>query len=68
MVTVELLINLFKSRCESIKIQLDNLDWAKLVFDSDGDLVIENEHGTQFPIDELSPNEIELFYNNIIYD
>lgn len=51
---------------ESEKIQLDNLDWAKLVFDEEsGEVVVQNEHGTQFPVEDLSDAEIEIFYANI---
>ena len=50
---------------ESEKIQLDNLDWARLVFNKEGQVVVENEHGTQFPVEDLSDGEIEIFYANI---
>jgi len=60
------LIKHFKSTLESEKIQLDNLDWAKLVFDEEtGEVVVKNEHGTQFPVEDLSEEEIEIFYANI---
>lgn len=60
------LIKYFKSTLESERIQLDNLDWAKLVFDKEtGEVVVENEHGTQFPVKDLSEQEIELFYTNL---
>ena len=60
------LIKYFKSTLESEKIQLDNLDWAKLVFDEEtGEVVVKNEHGTQFPVEDLSEEEIEIFYANI---
>lgn len=60
------LIKYFKSTLESERIQLDNLDWAKLVFDEEtGDVVVKNEHGTQFPVEDLSEEEIEIFYANI---
>lgn len=60
--TADKLINYWLSQLESEKIQLNNLDWAKLVFDEDGKVVMENEHGTQFPVSDLSDNELELFY------
>lgn len=60
------LIKEWKDSLFSEKIQLDNLDWAKLVFDEDGEVVVENEHGTQFPVEDLSENEIMIFYNNNI--
>ena len=64
--TAQELIKHFKSTLESEKIQLDNLDWAKLVFDEEsGEVVVENEHGTQFPVEDLSEKEIEIFYANI---
>ena len=60
------LIKHFKSTLESEKIQLDNLDWAKLVFDKEtGEVVVRNEHGTEFPVEDLSEEEIEIFYSNI---
>lgn len=60
------LVKHFKSTLESERIQLDNLDWAKLVFDEEtGNVVVENEHGTQFPVEDLSKEEIEIFYANI---
>ena len=60
------LSNYFKSTLESEKIQLDNLDWARLVFSSKtGEVVVRNEHGTEFPVEDLSEEEIELFYVNI---
>jgi len=60
------LIKHFKSTLQSEKIQLDNLDWAKLVFDEEtGEVVVENEHGTQFPVEDLSEEEIEIFYDNL---
>ena len=46
------------------KIQLDNLDWARLVFNEEGEVVVKNEHGTQFPVDELSEIEMEIFKSN----
>ena len=58
------LVKEWKSTLESEKIQLDNLDWAKLVFNEDGEVVVENEHGTQFPVDDLSDEEIEIFLSN----
>ena len=45
---------------ESEKIQLDNLDWAKLV--KTGKTVeVENEHATKFPVSDLSNAELKLF-------
>ena len=58
------LVKEWKSTLESEKVQLDNLDWAKLVFNEDGEVVVENEHGTQFPVDDLSDEEIEIFLSN----
>ena len=56
----------FKASCKSEEIELDNLDKAWLAFsnENDEDIVVENEHGTQFPIDYLSDQEIKAF----IYD
>lgn len=63
--TAQFLINYFKSQIKSNKIQLDNLDWAQLVFDENGEVVVENEHGTQFPVTDLSKAEMDIFYDNI---
>jgi hypothetical protein len=63
--TAQELINYWKQSLESEKIQLDNLDWARLVFNEEGDVVVENEHGTQFSVLDLSENEIQIFYSNI---
>ena len=57
----EQLVNLWKGTLESEKIQLDDLDWAKLTFNDDGEVVVENEHGTQFPVEDLSQTEMEIF-------
>lgn len=65
MVTKQNIIDRFKESIESEKIELDNLDWAKLVFNKEGDLVVENEHGTQFDIEDLSKKEMEVFYAHI---
>ena len=60
--TPEELVKLFKSTLESESIQLDNLDRAKLVFDEEtGEVVVENEHATQFPVSDLSDNEMKIF-------
>lgn len=63
--TQEELIKFWKQSLESEKIQLDNLDWARLVFNEEGEVVVENEHGTQFPVSDLSEDEIQIFYSNI---
>jgi hypothetical protein len=63
--TAQELVNFWKQGLESERIQLDNLDWAKLVFDKNGDVVVRNEHGTEFPVSDLSENEIEIFYANL---
>jgi hypothetical protein len=56
------LIKLFKASglVETEKLQIDNLDRAKLVL-VDGEVLVENEHGTQFDIDELSNEEVNSF-------
>ncbi len=56
-------VDLFKKSgdLESEKIQLDNLDWAKLTYDGNHDVVVENEHGTQFPVEDLSEVELDIF-------
>ena len=65
MITKTEIVEKFLETKESEKIQLDNLDWAKLVFNSDSKLVMENEHGTQFDINDLSEIEREVLYANI---
>ena len=63
--TPQELIKAWKDTLQSEKIELDNLDWARLVFNEEGDVVVENEHGTQFPVSDLSKTEIEIFYSVI---
>lgn len=47
---------------ESGNIELDNLDWAKLVYDEESkSVMVENEHGTRFDLDELSETELGIF-------
>lgn len=60
------LIRCWKDTLKSEKIQLDNLDWARLVFNVNGQVVVENEHGTQFPVDDLSKEELRIFEANIL--
>jgi hypothetical protein len=64
-ITPNQLIKDWKKSLESEWIQLDNLDEAKLVFDDEGNVVVENEHGTQFPVSDLSDTELEIFYVNL---
>ena len=45
---------------ESEKIELDNLDWARLV-EVKGEVKVENEHGTQFSVSDLSKEEVRIF-------
>lgn len=59
------LVQYFKSTLSSEKIQLDNLDRAKLVFNNKGEVVVQNEHGVQFSVEELSEDEINTFYDAI---
>jgi hypothetical protein len=63
--TAQELVNFWKQSLESEEIQLDNLDYARLVFNEDGEVVVVNEHGTQFPVTDLSDTEIDIFYANI---
>lgn len=66
---VQRLIQAFKQtgKSESEKIELDNLDRAKLVRNLDlkqiygHEVMVENEHGTFFPVSDLSNEEIEIF-------
>jgi len=46
---------------ESDKMELDNLDSAILKYDEDGEVIVENEHGTEFPVSDLSNGEINDF-------
>lgn len=48
---------------ESEKIELDNLDEAKLVLKegSTAEIEVENEHGSRFSINELSSEEARIF-------
>lgn len=51
---------------ESEEIELDNLDSARLVYNFDSkSVMVENEHGTQFPLSDLTQQEIDIFYANI---
>jgi hypothetical protein len=56
-------VSLFKKSGdeETEKIELDNLTWAKLSYDSNHDVIVENEYGTQFSVDELSDAELDVF-------
>ena len=65
-ITAKQLIQEWKETIESEWITLDNLDEAKLVFNNEGDVVVENEHGTQFPVSDLSDIELDIFYTNLI--
>ena len=59
----ENLINLFKNTglSETEWIQLDNLDEARLAYDEDKQVVVENEHGSFFPVEDLTSQEMEIF-------
>jgi hypothetical protein len=49
---------------ESEKIELDNLDSARLVKEQTGTgtkVMVENEYGTQFEVSDLSNVEINIF-------
>lgn len=46
---------------ESDKIELDNLDWARLVRVSGDEVKVRNEHGTLFSPNELSNEEVRIF-------
>lgn len=50
---------------QSEEIELDNLDKAFLCYNTIGEVVVENEHGTQFDVNELSKIEMNIF-NNIL--
>jgi hypothetical protein len=59
--TAQELIKEWKASLESDRIELDNLDWARLAFNDAGEVVVVNEHGTEFPVSDLSEKEIEIF-------
>jgi hypothetical protein len=63
----EKLVKAFKltGLTESEEIVLDNLDWARLVYDESGEVVVENEHGTEFPVSDLSTIEMDIFLVNL---
>jgi hypothetical protein len=65
-ITANQLIKDWKKYLQSEWIQLDNLDEARLVFNDEGDVVVENIHGTQFAVSDLSDVELDIFYTNII--
>jgi len=48
---------------ESEKIELDNLDEARLVLKegSTTEIEVENEYGTRFPVSDLSNEEVKVF-------
>jgi hypothetical protein len=60
--TAHELITFWKKGLKSEKIQLDYLGYANLVFDDQGEVVVRNEDGRQFPVTYLSENEINLFH------
>lgn len=53
---------------ESGKMELDNLDYARLKYNDSGEVVVENEHGNEFPVNDLSNAEIELFRDALNFD
>ena len=63
MTQAENLINLFKNSGldETEKIELDNLDRARLKYNDNKEVVVENEHGSFFPVEDLSREEMEIF-------
>lgn len=63
MTNLEKMVKTFKKKglTESEEIELDNLDAAKLVYNEENEVVVENEHGTQFDVSELSRDEIKFF-------
>jgi hypothetical protein len=64
--TIEALISEVIKTGLSIEITADSLDSIQLVAVSDDDIVVENEHYTQYPLIDLSQNELELFCRNYI--
>ena len=63
MATKKDIVDRFYKSLESEEFELDNLDQARLVFNEKHEVVVENEHGTQYDINELS--EVE---KNISFD
>lgn len=63
MTQAENLINLFKNSglSETDWVQLDNLDEARLAYDENKQVVVENEHGSFFAVEDLSREEMEIF-------
>ena len=63
---VQELINLFifSATPRTLEITLDNLDGARLTYNEKKEVVVWNEHGTHFPVSQLSDREIDAF----IYD
>ena len=62
------LVKVFKlsGLLETEKIELDNLDWAKLVYNKEANEVeVENEHGSFFDVGNLSYLEMDIFIANI---
>lgn len=65
-ITHEDLAKAWLNSLESEKIELDNLDTAMLIYDVNNNcVVVVNEHGTEFPLSDLSQTEINIFYDNI---
>lgn len=56
---IKLFLMTGKKRSEEI--ELDNLDTACLVRKKDGSVIVENEYGTTFGIEELSDSELDVF-------
>jgi hypothetical protein len=46
---------------ESYEIELDNLDKAKVIYNDGWGYVVENEHGSHFPLAGLSKGEQHTF-------
>lgn len=49
-----------------IRFQLDNLDWAILEVDEYEEVVVRNEHGIIFPLEDLSEVELKIVYYILI--
>lgn len=70
MTKVEKLVSAFKltGLTESGSIELDNLDRARVVYNEENEVVIENEHGSQYGVDELSNVELDIFIEVLGWD
>ena len=60
-ITKEELVYEFINSCQTGWIEGDNLSMIRLILKHNGQVVVENEHGAEFSIDDLSQTEREVF-------